>query len=79
LIHIDKTKLSISDNAGGIQEHILDKIFEPYFSTKLDKEGTGLGLYMSRIIIQDHCNGKLSVTNNEHGACFTIDLGIKND
>lgn len=66
--------LEISDNAGGIEEGLMDKIFEPYFSTKLDKDGTGVGLCMSKTIVEEHCRGELRVHNGKEGAVFTIVL-----
>jgi PAS domain S-box-containing protein len=78
-VEIDKNVLTVEDNAGGIKEEIMDKIFEPYFSTKLQKDGTGLGLYMSKLIIENHCAGKLSVQNSKSGAIFKIVLGDDDD
>jgi len=73
--------LQISDNAGGISEKIISKIFDPYFSTKSGKNGTGLGLYIANVIITDHMQSKIMVNNTEDGACFTICLmgGLRDD
>ena len=66
--------LEIIDNGGGIDSDVIEHIFDPYFSTKLKKDGTGLGLYMSKTIVEEHCKGTLSCCNTKEGACFRIEL-----
>ncbi len=68
--------ISIEDNAGGIDKNIIDKIFDIYFSTKHQSQGTGLGLYISYEIIQKNFNGKLYVENSNSGAKFIVELPI---
>ncbi|MDO8455236.1 MAG: ATP-binding protein, partial [Sulfurimonas sp.] len=72
----DKVVLEICDNGGGITADILPKIFNPYFSTKSEKNGTGLGLHMCKTIVEEHHNGSLKIENREDGACFIILLNI---
>lgn len=64
----------VEDNAGGIPEVVMDHIFEPYFTTKSQSKGTGLGLYMSRSIIEESMGGTLQAQNGEHGARFILTL-----
>ncbi|BFU78448.1 hypothetical protein ALC152_16630 [Arcobacter sp. 15-2] len=68
--------ITVEDNAGGIQDDVLAKIFNPYFTTKHQSLGTGLGLYMSKEIIEKHLNGSLTATNTNRGALFTIVLPL---
>jgi two-component system, NtrC family, C4-dicarboxylate transport sensor histidine kinase DctB len=69
-----KAVVTISDNAGGIPDMVIDRIFEPYFTTKGPDKGTGIGLFMSKNIIEKSMNGTLSVRNTGDGAEFRIEV-----
>ena len=69
-----KSVLTIADNAGGIAQDIIDKIFDPYFTTKGPDKGTGIGLFMSKTIIEKNMNGTLTVRNTGDGAEFRIEV-----
>ncbi len=66
--------LRIVDNGGGIDPQAMARIFDPYFTTKDPAKGTGLGLYMSKIIIEEHMGGRLLAENTSDGARFVIEL-----
>lgn len=66
--------ISICDNAGGIRIDMMEKIFDPYVTTKHKSQGTGLGLYISKMIIHESMNGELIAYNRDDGACFEIKL-----
>jgi len=70
----NKAVITIADNAGGIPEGIMGKIFDPYFTTKGPQRGTGVGLFMSRSIIEKNMGGSLNVRNTADGAEFRIEV-----
>ena len=70
----EKVIFMIKDNAGGIKDDVIKRIFEPYFTTKEINKGSGIGLYMTKQIV-DKNNSKISVSNIENGACFKIEIG----
>ncbi|QXE92004.1 PAS domain-containing sensor histidine kinase [Geomonas subterranea] len=69
-----RTLLWIEDNAGGIPADIIEKVFDPYFTTKGPDKGTGIGLFMSKTIVEKNMKGSLSVCNTGHGARFRIEV-----
>lgn len=70
----DRAVMTIADNAGGISEENIGRIFDPYFTTKGPDRGTGVGLYMAKTIIEKNMNGLLSVRNTAEGAEFRIEV-----
>ncbi len=70
----NKSIVIVSDNAGGIKEKNFEMIFDPYFSTKKSSKATGLGLYISKLIIEKNMGGELTVKNDQEGAVFKIAL-----
>ncbi|MFP5223851.1 MAG: sensor histidine kinase [Acidobacteriota bacterium] len=67
-------RIQVADSGGGVPEENMTRIFEPYFTTKPQDKGTGLGLYMSKRIIEDHMQGRLTIFNDDSGAVFTISV-----
>lgn len=72
-------KIDILNNGNPISQEVLGKMFTPYFTTKTLGKGTGIGLYMSKIIIEEHMNGAISFRNTQKGACCTIVLPALRD
>lgn len=68
--------ICIEDNAGGVESSIIDKVFLPYTSTKNKQNGTGIGLYMCKSIVENHCKGSIDVVNVDQGAKFTIKIPL---
>jgi len=75
-----KCIIDVIDNAGGIPIDAIERVFEPYFTTKEQGKGTGLGLYMSKKIARENLNGDIDVQNLQDGTLFRIELkGISNE
>ena len=70
----DKVIALIRDNAGGIPEEIIGRVFDPYFTTKEEGKGTGIGLYMAKMIIERNMGGRITVRNTDEGAEFRLEL-----
>jgi signal transduction histidine kinase len=68
----DAVLISVEDNGGGVPDDIIDKVFQPYFTTKHEGRGTGIGLYMSKTIIENNMGGELTVSNSTIGAKFLV-------
>jgi signal transduction histidine kinase len=76
---IDKfIKIEIEDDGTGVPEKIIGQIFDPYFTSKHSSIGTGIGLYMSKVIIEKNMQGRLYVSNLDKGARFIIEIPVKN-
>lgn|GEM_PF-1110706 len=74
----DEGVIEVCDNGGGIDENILHSIFDPYFTTKSNANGTGIGLYIAKNIIESRMQGSLRAKNTEEGSCFTIRISLVN-
>lgn len=77
-ILVKEKTIIFNDNGTGISKEIISRIFEPYFTTKPEGKGTGIGLYMSKIIIEEHFKGTLTASNIEDGASFIIEFKDNN-
>jgi signal transduction histidine kinase len=75
-IHVSNNSaiISIKDNAGGVRSKNINTIFDPYFTTKEQSGGTGLGLYIAKIIVEKKMGGEINVSNTSEGAKFTVSL-----
>ncbi|MCF6210682.1 MAG: sensor histidine kinase [Gammaproteobacteria bacterium] len=72
VVIIDKNRISIQDNAGGIDDEIVAQIFEPYFTTNAKTSSLGLGLYMSKIILEKYYNAKIELHQTKQRISFNI-------
>jgi signal transduction histidine kinase len=75
----DKVSLYIYNNGGAIDEEKINKIFDPYYTTKFSKEGTGLGLYVAKMLVENSMRGQLVAINIKEGVSFEISIPIRRD
>ena len=73
----NKITITIQDNAGGVKEESLEKLFDPYYTTK--STGTGTGLYMVKLVIKNSLQGDLKINNSEKGLRYIIALPQKEE
>lgn len=72
----DQIKINVIDNAGGIPENVISKVFEPYFTTKEPAKGTGIGLYICKSVVREKFNGSIKVSKHDNGSMFSIILPL---
>lgn len=70
----DRVDIIISDNAGGISDEVIGRVFDPYFTTKEQGKGVGIGLYMAKEIIERHMGGKIYCENTDVGVRFVVEV-----
>ncbi|WOE70728.1 HAMP domain-containing sensor histidine kinase [Hydrogenimonas thermophila] len=75
----DIVEICVEDNAGGVKEEHIEKLFNPYFTTKEPGKGTGLGLYMAKRIITEQFNGHIYYNSIKNGSCFIINININDN
>ena len=68
-------RITVQDNGGGIPSEHINRVFEPYFTTKEEGKGTGIGLYMAKVIIEEHMDGRILAENADDGARFSVEFG----
>jgi PAS domain S-box-containing protein len=71
-IQLDSNRITVYNNGGTVSDEVLERMFEPYFTTKFEDKGTGIGLYMTQTIIEHNMHGKITAKNRDQGVCFTI-------
>lgn len=69
--------VTICNNGGKISNEVMERMFEPYFTTKFETQGTGIGLYMCKTIIETNMQGRIKAHNTEDGACFILQFPIQ--